>query len=224
MSKDASRHLSSVLRAQTGDRVCLFDGDGHDYLASVVSAGRTAHLWIDERHDNPRESTLRITLIQGISRGDRMDATVRQAVELGVSRIAPVQSRHSMAKLDAERARKRQTHWQSIMISACEQSGRSVVPILDPIEPLGRWLDRHGSDDGDRFVLVPDAPNALAIEPLASREVSVLIGPESGLDSAETSAALKAGFRPAHLGPRVLRTETAGPAALTLLQARHGDF
>ena len=225
LSRETSRHLTSVLRASPGDALCLFDGDGHDYHAELLDAGRAARVRVLSRAANPNDSPLRVTLVQGVSRGDRMDATVRQAVELGVAHIVPVRTRRSAVKLDAGRAAKRHAHWQGIVVSACEQSGRARLPVLAPLVDLADWLAGFDPRASDGCVLVPGAERRLVDVPHApERDIAILIGPESGLDEAEIAAALGVGLQPASLGPRILRTETAGPAALAVLQARHGDL
>jgi len=249
LPKEASRHFLGVLRGAVGDALCLFNGDGRDYGAELVESGRTARVRVVAARDNTTESRLVTTLVQGVSRADRMDATVRQAVELGVTRIVPARSRRTTVKLDDARAAKRHAHWRGIVVSACEQSGRARVPVLEPLVDLEDWLagrpadrredrreDRHAerladaSTGFDRrattgLVLVPGAARSLGEVPLEhGADVTVVIGPESGLDPVETDAALAAGLHAAHLGPRILRTETAGPATLALLQARHGDL
>jgi len=225
LSREASRHLLSVLRAVPGEALSLFDGDGRDYTAVLVEAGREARVQVTASVENRAESPLRTTLVQGVSRGDRMDATVRQAVELGVSRIVPVRSRRGAIRLDDARAAKRHAHWRSIIVSACEQCGRARLPTLEPLRSFEEWLADFDAGLATGFVSVPGASTALADAPLApGTEAAVVIGPEGGLERRERDAAFDAGLRPVHLGPRVLRTETAGPAALTLLQARHGDL
>jgi len=224
LDKEASRHLAAVLRAKTGMAVCLFNGDGHDYAASIESVGKATRLAIGSRQPNNSESPVSITLVQGISRGDRMDATVRQATELGATRIVPIETRHTSARLEGSRREQRFAHWRAILVSACEQCGRSTLPILEPITSLPDWLEAFPDSGSQGFVLLPDAADALATTPGEGKSFAVLIGPESGLDDAEAEQAVAAGFRPAHLGPRVLRTETAGPAAISILQACHGDF
>lgn len=224
LDKEASRHLAAVLRAKTGMTVCLFNGDGHDYTASIESVGKATRLAIASQQPNNSESPVSITLVQGISRGDRMDATVRQATELGATRIVPVETRHSLTRLEGRRRVQRCAHWRAILVSACEQCGRSTMPSLEPITALPDWLESFPESGSQGFVLLPDAADALATTAGEGKSFAVLIGPESGLDAAEAEQALAAGLRPAHLGPRVLRTETAGPAAISILQARHGDF
>ena len=229
LGREASRHLGGVLRARPGDAVCLFDGDGHDYRAELIEAGRTARLRVLSRTPNPSESPLAITLVQGVSRGDRMDATVRQAVELGVARIVPVLTRRAQVSLDAARAAKRHAHWSGIVVSACEQCGRSRVPALEPLRDLGEWLadDAPAGVDRERtdgFVLSPDASGGLGEGSLAGTAVTLIVGPEGGLDESETAYAVEAGYRAVRFGPRTLRTETAGPAAIAVLQSRYGDL
>ena len=225
LSKEASRHLLGVLRGAPGDALRLFNGDGHDYDAELVETTRAARVRILAARPNPNESALRVTLVQGVSRGDRMDATVRQAVELGVSRIVPVRTRRSAVRLDEARAAKRHAHWHGIVVSACEQSGRARVPDLEPLAELADWLGAFDPASACGGVLVPGAERRLVDVPRADgADIAIVVGPESGLDETETAAALAAGLHAASLGPRVLRTETAGPAAIALLQARHGDL
>lgn len=225
LPKAPSRHLLGVLRGAVGDALCLFNGDGHDYAAELVGIERAARVRVVAARPNASESPLAATLVQGVSRGDRMDATVRQAVELGATRIVPVQTRHGAIRLDETRAAKRHAHWQGIVVSACEQSGRSRLPVLEPLVALDDWLGAFDGETTTGLVLVPGATASLASVPLAAgADVAVVVGPESGLDPAETETALARGLQPVHLGPRVLRTETAGPAALAILQARHGDL
>ena len=201
LGRERSRHLSGVLRARAGDTVCLFDGDGHDYLAELLEPGRAARLRVLSRVPNPSESPLAITLVQGVSRGERMDATVRQAVELGAHRIVPVLTRRAQVSLDAARAAKRLAHWQGIVVSACEQCGRSRVPELDPPQDLQTWLSGVEGLRGEGFVLAPDASLGLGEAPLAGTDATLLVGPESGLDPRETACAVAAGLLAVRFGP-----------------------
>jgi 16S rRNA (uracil1498-N3)-methyltransferase len=159
-----------------------------------------------------------------------MDTTMRQAVELGVQHIQPVYSRHSAKPLDEKRARKRQEHWQSIVISACEQSGRAVLPTLAAPDTLNHWLEsRHCCEQATLdYLLAPSAPVSLLShvtrQATNNQEISLLIGPESGFDDNEIADAQHAGVHAVRFGPRILRTETAGPAAITLLQSSLGDL
>ena len=235
LSKAASHHLVTVLRTRQGDVIELFNGDGYHYRATVTDTGqrapgRRAVLQVDQRTLASTESPVAITLVQCISRGDRMDTTLRQAVELGVTHLQPVYSRYSARVPDDKRMRKKQEHWHSIVVSACEQSGRAVLPGLATPSTLTQWL--AGKDVPDHsFVLSPTANQSLTshLSTLAEseepvRRIALIIGPESGLDAEEIDLALQAGALPTCIGPRVLRTETAGPACITLAQSILGDL
>ena len=201
----------------------LFDGRGGEYLAHIQRIERervVAELasWQDVK----RESPLAVTLVQALQAGEKMDFTIQKAVELGVRDIVPVESRRSVLRLSGDRAAKRVAHWQGVAASACEQCGRNQVPLVAPLEKLENWLARP-AEASLRLMLAPDADEALVDLPPASA-VQLLIGAEGGLDPQEVLAAKQAGFRPVRMGPRVLRTETAGLAALAILQALWGDF
>jgi len=201
----------------------LFDGRGGEYPAHIERIERdrvfaVLGAWCEIEC----ESRLAITLVQALQAGDKMDFTIQKAVELGVRDIVPVESRRSVIRLAGERAAKRVAHWQGVAASACEQCGRNQVPLVAPLEKLEHWLARpsHGEL---RLMLAPDAEDTLAsIRPVG--QVQLLIGAEGGLDPQEVMAARQAGFQAVRLGPRVLRTETAGLAALAALQALWGDF
>lgn len=242
LDKRTSHYLANVLRASKGDRVVLFNGDGYNYTGEVRVAGKLRRINILDAQANNNESPLTSTLIQAISRSDRMDATVQKAVELGVNEIQPVYSRHSITRLDASRSKRKLEHWSSIMINACEQSGRSQLATVRSPLPLADHLQQlpvtHATEL--RCVLAPDADQPLVDnlignssgKPIgnmpgstqAATHVMLLVGPESGFDEDELDAALQAGFQVTRLGPRILRTETAGPAALAILQSRYGDL
>lgn len=201
----------------------LFDGRGGEYLANIERIERErVFAELAAWNDVERESPLAVTLVQALQAGDKMDFTIQKAVELGVRDIVPVESRRSVLKLAGERAAKRVAHWQGVVASACEQCGRNQVPIVAPLERLDHWLAKPAKS-ALRLMLAPDAEQTLAdIQP--AQEVQLLIGAEGGLDPQEVIAAQQAGFRPVRLGPRVLRTETAGLAALAALQVLWGDF
>ena len=201
----------------------LFDGRGGEYLAHIQRIERERVLAeLASWQDVERESPLAVTLVQALQAGEKMDFTIQKAVELGVRDIVPVESRRSVLRLSGERAAKRVAHWQGVAASACEQCGRNQVPLVAPLEKLENWLARPAGSTL-RLMLAPDADEALVDLPPASA-VQLLIGAEGGLDPQEVLAAKQAGFRPVRMGPRVLRTETAGLAALAILQALWGDF
>ena len=223
LPEPVARHAVRVLRLPPGAPMVLFDGRGGEYLAHIQRIERdrvVAELasWTEVE----RESPLQVTLVQALQAGDKMDFTIQKAVELGVSAIVPVDSRRSVLKLAGERAARRVAHWQGVAASACEQCGRNQVPIVAPLERLDQWLARP-ADGALRLMLAPDAETTLAgLAP--AKQVQLLIGAEGGLDPQEEIAARQAGFQAVRLGPRVLRTETAGLAALAALQALWGDF
>jgi 16S rRNA (uracil1498-N3)-methyltransferase len=212
-----------VLRLPPGAPVVLFDGRGGEYPARIERIERDrVYAELAAWQEIERESPLVVTLVQALQAGDKMDFTIQKAVELGVRDIVPVESRRSVLRLSGERAAKRVAHWQGVVASACEQCGRNQVPLVAPLEKLENWLARPAGGVL-RLMLAPDAGQTLAdIEPAGA--VQLLIGAEGGLDPQEMIAAQQAGFQAVRLGPRVLRTETAGLAVLAALQALWGDF
>ena len=223
LADSASHYLTRVLRLSEGDSVILFNGDGRDYSGEVYGIQpQCLFIRINGSELNGNESPLKITLVQAISRGERMDYALQKATELGVSCIQPVTSRRVEVRLDKKRQAKRLTHWQGVVISACEQSGRAVVPEVKVPLSLGEWLET--ADGSQRLVLDPAAQLGMSSVPLAGHVVSVLVGPEGGFTSKELNDAQAMGATAVSLGPRVLRTETAGPAAVALLQAGVGDL
>lgn len=223
LPEPVARHAVRVLRLPPGAPMVLFDGRGGEYLAHIQRIERERVVAeLASWQDVERESPLAVTLVQALQAGEKMDFTIQKAVELGVRDIVPVESRRSVLRLSGDRAAKRVAHWQGVAASACEQCGRNQVPLVAPLERLENWLARP-AEASLRLMLAPDADEALVDLPPASA-VQLLIGAEGGLDPQEVLAAKQAGFRPVRMGPRVLRTETAGLAALAILQALWGDF
>lgn len=219
---EAANHLR-VLRLQPGNPLTLFNGDGGEFAAEVVALERRqARVRLLEHRAHEVESPLELTLIQGISKGERMDFTIQKAVELGVSRIAPVFTARSVVQLDGDRLAKRETHWRGIIQSACEQCGRNRLPELMPTLALDKAWRNFSS--GLRLVLNPEGGARLKTLELGEQTMALLVGPEGGLNEAEVGSAEGHGFLGLRLGPRVLRTETAGLAALAALQALAGDL
>ena len=217
-----AHHAERVLRLAVGDPVTLFDGQGGECAASILAFGREALARLGPRLAIECESPLQITLVQALASGDKMDWIVQKAVELGVAAVQPVAAERSVLKLAGERADKRVAHWQQVAVAACEQSGRNRVPVVGEILPLAKYLARPF--DGTRLILAPGADGALARKARPGRPVAILIGPEGGWSPAELDHAARAGCAPLALGPRVLRTETAGLAALAAMQTMWGDF
>lgn len=225
LDAQATVHLTKVLRLRVGDALVVFNGDGGEYAARVSEVGRrAANVEIGEHVDCSVESPLELVLLQGVSRGERMDYTVQKAVELGVSRIVPVMTEHTVVNLKGDRREKRREHWQSVVNSACEQSGRNRVPLVSPITTFPEAIKNVDTGSGLKLVLHHRAETDLGVLPAPQGEVSLLIGPEGGLSAQEISAAEAIGFIPLRLGPRVLRTETAAVAAMSVLQWQWGDF
>ena len=216
-------HLLRVLRLQEGDACVLFNGDGHDYDARITAIGKRearAQVLSARRVDN--ESPLRITLLQGIARGEKMDWILQKATELGVARFLPVSSDRSEVKLDAQRADKRLAHWRGIVTSACEQSGRAVIPDVAAAQSLAQGA---GQRAGRGFILDPFAEASLSsLRGVAMDACTIAIGPEGGWSPRDREQLVAAGYEGLRLGPRVLRTETAGIAAIAALQAACGDL
>lgn len=218
----AARHVAQVLRMRVGEALTLFNGDGGEYDAVIATvARRVVSVRVGELRQINRESTLAVTLAQCVSKGERMDYTIQKAVELGVTTIVPLLSARSVVKLDGERWEKKLEHWRGVVIAACEQSGRSHIPTVLAPQKLEHWL--AAADGAPRLVLAPIASASLKAVPKAAA-VSLLVGPEGGLSDEEIAAAQRSGCTAITLGPRVLRTETAGVAALAVLQALWGDL
>lgn len=224
LTGDRFHHLRNVLKLGTGDPLVLFNGSGGEFSAHITRLERRSlRLECGPHHEPARESPLRIVLGQGLARGDRMDYAIAKAVELGVAAVQPLLTERGKVRLDGDRSDKKQAHWQRVAIAAAEQSGRTVVPEVRTPARLGDWLEAPPA--GARLVLDPStAQSPGRLSPLPDPDLALLVGPESGLTADEIAHANKAGFASINLGPRVLRTETAGVAALAALQALWGDL
>jgi 16S rRNA (uracil1498-N3)-methyltransferase len=220
----AAHHVGRVLRLEAGAPLLLFNGEGGEYEAYIIASDRAGVRAMVEHHRPvERESPLRITLLQGISRGERMDYTLQKATELGIHRIVPIQCERTGVRLDAARATKRGEHWRGILISACEQSGRDHLPELAPPQALAQAIASLTGTPALRLLLDPRGQHGLR-ELAAQTQIVLLAGPEGGLTPAEMDAAAAEGFQGIRLGPRILRTETAAVVMLAALQALWGDF
>jgi 16S rRNA (uracil1498-N3)-methyltransferase len=203
----------------------MFDGKGgqHEAIIKEISRNRVL-LHIGHHHAEERESPLAVTLVQGISRGSRMDIVIQKSTELGVHRITPLITEFSVVKLNAVRSRKRHEHWLKISHSACEQCGRNIVPEIEMPLGLADWLDGRTNDNGARIMLHPGSGDSIDTLPAPNRPVELLVGPEGGLGDTERRQCEEAGFAAVTLGPRTLRTETAAIAGLAVIQALWGDL
>lgn len=225
LPEDKSLHLLRVLRLRDGDPVTLFNGDGHDYAARITGMEKRAvALTVDRSSIRDNESPLAITLLQGVARGDKMDLILQKATELGVRAIQPVMTERTGVKLDADRAERRIAHWRGVVAAACEQSGRSRVPWV--AEPLALHEAVAALPaNARRLILDPHRGRALKrLDIDVQQPVVLAIGPEGGLGERDHRLLAQSGFEGVQLGPRVLRTETAGLAVLAALQALYGDW
>ena len=223
LDDERAHHLLRVLKRREGDAVVLFQAPDREFAARITSASKNRlSLTVDSTRQRASESSLASVLVQGISRGDRMDYAVQKSVELGVHTIVPVMTQRSGVQLDARRQDKKHAHWQAIALSAAEQSGRTVVPTVMPCIKLSAFF-AQGPHQG--VVLDPhgEALNQLTA-PDSAQPCKLLIGPEGGLSEDELEQATRAGLQRLRLGPRILRTETAAVVALSALQLQFGDF
>jgi 16S rRNA (uracil1498-N3)-methyltransferase len=236
LTRDTAAHLVKVLRARSGDELVLFNGDGREYSGTIEAVrGPRVSASIGAARSFDRESPFELTLVQCVPRGDRMDFIVQKATELGVARIVPVLSQRSVVKLDAKQAASKQAHWRAVAVSACEQCGRNRLPTVAAPQPLLSYLGalepREISGKFLRLVLEPErvgqalaAAHTIDIDASMPAGAQIAIGPEGGFAPEELEAFDLSAFDRLGLGPRVLRTETAAIAAITVLQARFGDI
>lgn len=227
LSKEQVHYVLTVLRLKNQHPVEVFNGQDQQAKGTLIVTGRrSADLCIESVSQPSVESPLHTVLVQSISRGDRMDTSIQKAVELGVTQIQPVFSERCEVKLSDDKLAKRRAQWQQIVISACEQSGRCRVPEILPIQTYQDWLNQLGSQTVYGLVMDPYAAHNLQTlsKPQANEAVYLLIGPEGGLTTNEVLQACQKGLTAIQLGPRVLRTETAGPAILAGVQLLWGDL
>jgi len=224
LPEQAGEHAVRVLRLERGHPLILINGDGCEYDAELASlAKRAVTAIIKQVRAVDREAALSITLAQSIARGEKMDWILQKATELGVSQIVPLVTERTEVKLDEERAERRMAHWNSVIESACEQCGRTTLPALAPPQRIDRWLT--GLDfTGLRLAMIPDGETGVRELTETKSGVIVVVGPEGGLSEQDVVMLRQADFSGLRLGPRILRTETAGIAAIAALQALHGDF
>jgi 16S rRNA (uracil1498-N3)-methyltransferase len=223
LGEEAAHHAVHVLRAKRGEPAILFNGRGGEYAARIASIERKrAVLEVLEHRPIERESPLRMALVQGVSSAERMDFTIRKAVELGVAEVFPVITARSVARPKGERAEGRRAHWQKVVISACEQCGRNRLPEVHPVVSFDSY---RAGPQANKILLSPRAALELskALPPQLA-DVALAAGPEAGFSEQEETTLQAAGFVAVRLGPRVLRTETAALAAIAALSALRGDF
>ncbi|NOX42803.1 MAG: 16S rRNA (uracil(1498)-N(3))-methyltransferase [Gammaproteobacteria bacterium] len=244
-----ARHMAQVLRLKVGSPVILFNGGGGEYRAVIRSiAKQSVILDVEAFNDRDVESGLKIILAQGVSRGERMDYTMQKATELGVTEIIPINTQRTVVNLKGDRSIKRLNHWQKIVSSACEQCGRNIVPQVAQVDNFRNWiampmptligvsLNDNSDNNSDNIVKIllhheaqqsiSSLATSLSDLTVSSKKLTIvlLIGSEGGISAEERDLAIQAGFKLAHLGPRVLRTETAAVVALSILQSTLGDL
>jgi 16S rRNA (uracil1498-N3)-methyltransferase len=226
LEAEPAHHLLTVLKGRVGHSLELFNGDGCNYRGLLKHVER-ARAWVDiaEQSEHEAEPALVLTLVQAVCRGEKMDWVVQKAVELGVSQIEPIFSERTEVHLSDERSDKRLKHWRAIAVAACEQSGRTRVPEVSAPVEFKAWLSARILERAraTSLMLEPKASHRLREMP-QSQHVQILVGPEGGFSERELDLAREHGVSAVRMGPRVLRTETAGIAALAALQSLHGDF
>ena len=223
LEADAGHHLVRVLRLPVDARLVLFNGDGSEYFAHIANIEKKQVIVaIDRVEVAERESPLTIHLGIAVSKGERMDWVIQKATELGVARITPLQSGRVEVRLHGEREEKKIAHWRAIAVAGCEQCQRNRIPAIDTVQPLSTWLAETQADA--KLVLHHRSADALLDTAAKPHSVALLIGPEGGLSDDEIALAERSGFHSLRLGPRVLRTETAPLAALSVLQFIWGDL
>lgn len=217
------RHLN-VLRVKNTEEIVLFNGNGKSYPAlPEVLEKRRASVRILREEATDNESPLNITLVQAVSAAERMDFTLQKSVELGVAEIRPVISERCVVRLSGERAEKRVARWQEIVVSACEQSGRNIVPKVLPLTTYAQSLQQLPQETTKLLMSLNRAQKLSDVRP-QSGKVVFMVGPEGGWTEKEEQQAFDAGFQSVTLGKRVLRTETASLAAIAAMQTLWGDF
>jgi len=223
---NVAQHLGRVLRARAGDHIALFNGDGQEFAATVVNVSkREVSVDIGEAHAPNTESQVHTMLGLCLSKGDRFDWGIQKATELGVGAIIPLQSERVDFAIPTDRIEKRVAHWQQIAISACEQCGRVKVPSITPPQSLVSWVENVSAEQKWVLHCADDTgASAPAVTEGAPQDAALLIGPEGGLTNQEFAAASAEGFQLLQLGPRVLRTETAPAAALSVLSVFWGEM
>lgn len=231
-------HVSRVLRLKSGNQIRLFDGQGHEFLATLEQVGKQTTATLTEQLQVTSESPLQVELLQVVSRGDKMDFTIQKAVELGVTSIIPLLSERCGVKLDEQRGSKKLDSYQKIAIAACEQCGRNVVPEVKPVQTLSAYIKAQQDKLGQKMIednIIPDQEGFinLTLDPRAPHKLTtlpntgkyrILIGPEGGFTPEEVELTQKAQFVGITLGPRILRTETTALVALAILGSHFGDL
>lgn len=226
---DEARHIARVLRMGCGDRIILFDGTGSEYLVELINVGNNVEGQILDKGAAKNEAPVKITLVQGLAKGEKMELIIQKAVELGVHRIVPVLTEYAVVKLDDKKARDKVERWQRIALEACKQCGRSLPPVVEPVTSLAKALNIYGNLIGLFFYEHSTKANLKQVlrqngEQILDRGTAIYIGPEGGFSEAEVNTAIESGVNVVGLGPRILRTETAGLTAVSVVMYDLGDI
>jgi 16S rRNA (uracil1498-N3)-methyltransferase len=227
LDSQAATHVARVLRLKSDDQIIVFNGEGGEYPGVIEAVDkRSVTVRLGAQQQTVTESPLHITMVQGVSRGERMDYTLQKSVELGVSEIYPVTTQHIALHMDTVRAQKKQSHWQGVVNSACEQSGRDAVPTVHALQSLRACMEGLAANKATlRIVLDHRAASTFSsIDVGSAGRIVFVAGPEGGLSEEERQWLIAKGFTAIAMGPRILRTETAAIAAIAIMQARWGDF
>ena len=225
LTAENHRHVVQVLRHKVADMIILFNGEGGEYRATLTEATKKrTRVIIDSYSPVNRESSLNMTLALALIKSERMDFALQKAVELGVTRLQPITTQRTVIKIKANRLEKKMQHWEGVVIAACEQSGRTCIPVLNMPISLEKYLSDQGSHPG--LVMLPDAPAGIndLRELDATQQINLLVGPEGGFTEAEEQLMRQSGITPVSFGPRILRAETAAIAGLTACQQKWGDL
>jgi len=227
LTDDSAHHIITVLRMRKGQQLILFNGQGGQFTAEIVcTAKKRVEIRAGEYYPINLESALKITLAQGISRGQRMDYTIQKSVELGVTCIVPVITEFCAVHLNNERMLKKYDHWKKIIVGACEQSGRNKIPLLEEVQNIEDWVSQNSDQHTNKLKLILQPESGLQLSKLdrAVEHLTLLVGPEGGFSQREYELAQKNGYQGLKLGPRILRTETAALAAISMCQTLWGDI
>lgn len=223
LDSDISHQISRVLRLQVGNIIYLFNNSNCEFMATIEHIDKkNVTAKITNQHPDLNTSPLKIHLGQVLSKGEKMDLVIQKATELGVHSITPLYSERSLIKLTADRSNTKHEHWQKIAISASCQSWRNDVPIIYPAQNLFDWVSKNS--DPYKLLLSPHHGAQKITSLNIKNNLSILVGPEGGFSAAEADYAIQNNFKAISLGPRILRTETAGIATIAILQANFGDL
>lgn len=220
---DAAVQHAHVLKLKANQRLVIFNGEGGEFHGQITNIShKSCHVLLQEYVELETESPLKIHLVQGISRGQKMDYTIQKSVELGVTSIQPVLCHRSVVKLDGDKSRKKQQHWQAVAVSACEQCGRNRIPLVHEPQELSAWAHQNDAQ-GRGLILLPGGENKISSMD-AQSEYTLVIGPEGGFEEHEAEWLLNNQYQSVSLGPRILRTETAALTAIAALNTLYGDL